>query len=184
MSYAESLAVLIDAVVDADQDAAQVAYARLPAFSGVRLKRATVTRAQRRATFECDRYQCRYCGCKLVLSDVLAVLAEIDAQRYPWQRNWRVGAIHPAFPCSMATVDHVRPVGLGGGNEPNNLVTACWPCNHSKLDGEVASPLVDSADPHWCGLTDRYRALWDRAGRPNQFRASVEFYTAPREWAG
>lgn len=30
------------------------------------------------------------------------------------------------------TLDHVRPVELGGGNAASNLVTACWRCNSSK----------------------------------------------------
>lgn len=28
-----------------------------------------------------------------------------------------------------ATVDHVKPISLGGGNEPENLVAACSRCN-------------------------------------------------------
>jgi 5-methylcytosine-specific restriction endonuclease McrA len=30
------------------------------------------------------------------------------------------------------TVDHVIPVGRGGGSSPENLVPACWPCNRLK----------------------------------------------------
>ncbi len=29
-------------------------------------------------------------------------------------------------------IDHVVPVSLGGGDEPENLCVACAPCNHSK----------------------------------------------------
>ena len=29
----------------------------------------------------------------------------------------------------LATVDHVRPLGKGGLNSFDNLVTACWECN-------------------------------------------------------
>lgn len=31
-------------------------------------------------------------------------------------------------------VDHVIPVSRGGGNDLENLVAACWECNHEKLD--------------------------------------------------
>lgn len=177
MSYADPLAVLIDALVHADGDAVDAAYAALPTLDAARVTRTTISNRQRRDTFERDHYQCLYCGSKLILSDVLALLAVIDPQRYPWHRSWRVGTIHPAFPSSIATVDHVRPVVLGGGNEPDNLVTACWPCNHRKLDFDVAQPLVDPADGAWRGLTDRYRALWERAGNPEKFRWSVEFFS-------
>jgi hypothetical protein len=30
--------------------------------------------------------------------------------------------------------DHVIPVSVGGSHEPNNLVTACFPCNRKKRD--------------------------------------------------
>lgn len=44
------------------------------------------------------------------------------------------------------TVDHVIPVALGGGDEPNNLVTACKPCNDGKSSTNPDSPLVEDVD--------------------------------------
>jgi hypothetical protein len=67
------------------------------------------------------------------------------------------------------TVDHVLPEVFGGGSEPDNLVKACWPCNHCKFD--FTQPLVDPADGSWCGLTDRCRALW---GAPTSPKSSGE----------
>ena len=44
-----------------------------------------------------------------------------------------------------ATIDHVTPKCLGGGDQPANLVTACQPCNTRK-DGRTpkgaAMPLL------------------------------------------
>lgn len=37
-----------------------------------------------------------------------------------------------------ATVDHVHPRSLGGGNEPENLVSACRSCNSAKSDTPIA----------------------------------------------
>lgn len=37
----------------------------------------------------------------------------------------------------MATVDHVVPRSLGGGNEWENLVAACWACNMGRGNGDA-----------------------------------------------
>lgn len=44
------------------------------------------------------------------------------------------------------TVDHVIPVTLGGGDEPNNLVTACVDCNAGKSSVPADAALVDDVD--------------------------------------
>jgi len=36
-------------------------------------------------------------------------------------------------------VDHVKPRSKGGKTVPENLITACWPCNSGKSDTEVWS---------------------------------------------
>jgi hypothetical protein len=62
MSYADPLAVLIDAVVHADDDAVEAACAALPTLEVTRVQRTTITNRQQRDTFERDSYQCRYAG--------------------------------------------------------------------------------------------------------------------------
>lgn len=39
-------------------------------------------------------------------------------------------------------VDHVTPVALGGGDTPDNLVTACEPCNSGKSSATIDSATV------------------------------------------
>jgi hypothetical protein len=43
---------------------------------------------------------------------------------------------HP--PAVILHVDHIHPVALGGGNEIDNLVTACEPCNLGKSARSLA----------------------------------------------
>ena len=38
-------------------------------------------------------------------------------------------------------VDHVNPVANGGENDIDNLVTACWECNHGKGKVELSSDI-------------------------------------------
>lgn len=45
-------------------------------------------------------------------------------------------------PDVVLTVDHVVPVALGGGDGPENLVTACKDCNAGKSSSNPDAPLV------------------------------------------
>lgn len=49
-------------------------------------------------------------------------------------------------PDATLTVDHVIPVALGGGDEPNNLVTACTDCNSGKSSMPGDAPIVEDVD--------------------------------------
>lgn len=49
-------------------------------------------------------------------------------------------------PDATLTVDHVIPVTLGGGDEPNNLVTACRDCNAGKSSSSADQALVEDVD--------------------------------------
>jgi hypothetical protein len=46
-------------------------------------------------------------------------------------------------PNASLTVDHVTPVALGGTDSPNNLVTACQPCNNGKSSIPADAAVVD-----------------------------------------
>lgn len=47
-----------------------------------------------------------------------------------------------AAPDVALTVDHVKPISLGGGDDPSNLVTACSQCNSGKASVAPDSPMV------------------------------------------
>jgi hypothetical protein len=62
------------------------------------------------------------------------------------------GATAPDVPL---TVDHVKPVALGGSDDPTNLVTACKDCNAGKSSATPDHTLVDDV------RTDA--ELWEKA---------------------
>lgn len=49
-------------------------------------------------------------------------------------------------PDATLTVDHVVAITLGGGDEPNNLVTACNDCNAGKSSIAIDSSTVEDVD--------------------------------------
>lgn len=51
------------------------------------------------------------------------------------------GATAPSVPLR---IDHVVPIALGGTDTPDNLVTACEPCNSGKTSTSPDAPLVNN----------------------------------------
>ena len=117
-----------------------------------------------------DRFHCRYCGCRVIPTQVMRLVSEIFPDAFPYHPNWKGGQTHPAITSRSATLDHLLAWTLGGTNDPENLVCACWICNRVKGDltldqlGWELRPI--SADPDWDGLTRYYRQLWELAGSP------------------
>lgn len=63
-----------------------------------------------------------------------------------------------AAPDAKITIDHVLPEALGGTDTPDNLVTACDPCNSGKTSTTPGAPLVaDVAEDalRWAGAMAR-----------------------------
>jgi len=117
-----------------------------------------------------DRYHCRYCGERVVLTAVMRLVSRLYPELFPYHRNWKADSTHPAFVSRSATLDHIEPIADGGDPvDPANLATACWNCNRRKGDlrlDELGWTLVEPSDPHWRGLTDLFHPLWQAAGSP------------------
>jgi 5-methylcytosine-specific restriction endonuclease McrA len=117
-----------------------------------------------------DRFRCRYCGCRVIPTQVMRLISHFFPEDFPYHPNWKGGETHPAIVARSATLDHVVPWRAGGTNYPENLACACWICNRTKGDllldqlGWRLLPVSDNAD--WDGLTRYYRPLWELAGRP------------------
>lgn len=117
-----------------------------------------------------DRFHCRYCGCRVIPTQVMRLISAIFPDDFPYHPNWKGGQTHPAIASRSATLDHVESWALGGTNELENLVCACWICNRVKGDltlqqlGWELKPIP--VDVEWDGLTSYYRRLWEFAGSP------------------
>lgn len=44
----------------------------------------------------------------------------------------RMSRRYGPFPANMATLDHIVPRGKGGRDHSDNLVLACYACNHER----------------------------------------------------
>lgn len=57
-------------------------------------------------------------------------LSDPELRRTVFERDGRKCVLCPSV--EFLTVDHIKPVALGGGNELSNLQTLCLRCNSSK----------------------------------------------------
>ena len=71
-------------------------------------RRKTISKSLREMVFKKTNGRCGYCG------DVLMTIPS---------RRWHI--------------DHMHPLSRSGGNEIDNLIAACFPCNNLKHNGTV-----------------------------------------------
>lgn len=92
-----------------------------------------------------DHFLCRYCGGKTIVTPVMELLGALYPEAFPFQSSgWKAGVTHPAIISRSPAIDHVLPVAYGGGNDPDNLVTACNACNTIKSDFTLEDAGVDA----------------------------------------
>ena len=113
------------------------------------------TSAETRALYLRDGWRCRFCGCRVVSNRARSAMRACIPGAIPWGES---EGYHGAFFALTASVDHVLPHSAGGGNEPQNLVTACWSCQFGRgaytieefglSDPRFRPPVVDG----WDGL--------------------------------
>jgi hypothetical protein len=117
--------------------------------------------ADQRAMYARDGWRCRFCGCRVVAEKARRAMRNQVPDAIPWSE---AEGFHAAFYALSGSVDHVLPHSAGGGNDLDNIVTACWPCQFGRsawlieevglIDPRSRPPVVDS----WDGLTRVLRA--------------------------
>ena len=103
-------------------------YTPVPRESRPRMPGAALTRE----IFARDGYRCRYCGTPVVLREARKVFVALIPEAARWGR--RNAELHCAFNALHGSIDHVLPFKRGGDNDPDNLVTACGPCQFGRND--------------------------------------------------
>ena len=103
-----------------------------------------------------DGFTDRYFGDALVFPGTLRALAVLLGEAFPYHRNWKQSATHPAFWELYPTIDHVVPVARGGADDDSNIVTTSMLHNSAKANWlleELRWPLERAPIiPAWDGL--------------------------------
>lgn len=63
------------------------------------------------------------------------------------------------FPRNSLTLDHVRPLSLGGRTEWCNIVAACMPCNSLKGNKMIMRPVSTPHEPDYYELVAKRKQL-------------------------
>ncbi|HEU0229344.1 MAG TPA: hypothetical protein VFR20_02120 [Burkholderiaceae bacterium] len=79
-----------------------------------------------------DGFIDRYKGTNLIFPPVLRLLSHYLPDDFPYHRNWKVDATHPAYWELLPTIDHVVPVARGGQDAEPNCVSCSMLTNSIK----------------------------------------------------
>ncbi len=168
--YPNELERLVKALLEEGRAAAEELMAPIAYLKCKVDRRTDPSEAIIASIYRRDRFHCRYCGCRVIPTQIMRLISELFPEEFPYHPNWKGGETHPAIPSRSATLDHVVPWSGGGTNALDNLVCACWICNRIKGDlmleqlGWTLLPIETKTA--WDGLARHYRALWELAGKP------------------
>lgn len=118
-----------------------------------RMPRAAVTRD----ILIRDGFRCRFCEAKVIVKQAQRVFAKVLPDAVRWGRTNEEK--HFGLSILTASIDHILPFKRGGTNDPDNLVTACGPCQFGRNqwlleEVEIEDPrFYEPVNDHWDGLS-------------------------------
>jgi len=101
---------------------------------------------------ERDGWHCRFCSTRVIDPRARRRFSLLLPDAMRWGST---NLSKHACLAVLASPDHVLPRGWGGSNDLDNLVTACWPCQFSRMEVRIEE----------CGISDPR----DRAPIKNQW---------------
>ncbi len=118
----------------------------------------------------------RFCGCRVVLKQARDRMRTSLPGAIPWSGE----GYHAAFHALTATLDHVVPHADGGGNDADNIVTTCWPCNFGRGGYSLAEfGLIDPRlHPAVVNAWDGLGRLEAASGRPRDKTSSDAWFAS------
>ena len=108
-----------------------------------------------RQVLQRDCFHCRFCGIRVIVPAARKRIAKL----LPGIMKWGDGNLgkHSCM-VLQASPDHVLPKSWGGSNEMSNLVTACYPCQFSRMECRISDCQINNpfhrppVEDGWDGL--------------------------------
>jgi hypothetical protein len=168
--YVDHIGTAIRALIEDGRTAAELQLAAIAYTPREIEARSAVPMRVVAQVFKRDKFCCRYCGQRTIITPIMELLGGLFPDLFPFHPNWKGGATHPAIMLISPVVDHLNPGAWSGAwSDLDNLRTSCWPCNQRKGDltlEQLSWQELAIAHADWDGLTNSYVALWTFAGCP------------------
>jgi hypothetical protein len=101
-------------------------------FTPVKRDTRTYTVQEMIEQFYRDGFVDRYSGERLINPGMLRVMSEKLPDVFPYQAHWKTEECHMAYWDFQPTVDHVKPIALGGKDQADNWASTSMVNNSSK----------------------------------------------------
>jgi 5-methylcytosine-specific restriction endonuclease McrA len=112
------------------------------------------TKSEKQILLARDGHHCRFCGIPVIRTEVRQRMNRDYSAALPWGRTNREQ--HAAFQELWVQYDHLVPHARGGGNDLNNIVITCGPCNFGRMERTLEE--VGLIDPR---TRPPVRSSWD-----------------------
>lgn len=100
------------------------------------------TSVESKSIFARDGYRCRFCQSRIVVKDAHKIFAKFLPEQ---ARKGRTNEDnHFGISTLTGSIDHLLPYSRGGGNELENLVTACGPCQFGRNQWTLEEVQIES----------------------------------------
>ena len=120
----------------------------------LRVKIRMPSAMERNLLHDRDGFHCRFCGIPVIRKEIRVKIAKAYPKALLWGR--RNPEQHAAFQAMWLQYDHLLPHARGGGNNLENIVITCAPCNYGRADALLEE--VSLFDPRG---RDPVCSLWD-----------------------
>jgi hypothetical protein len=135
-------------------------------FDNIDVKVRKYTEKQKIKIFFRDGFIDRYNGNQLLNPGVLKVFSVYYPKEFPYHKNWKMDETHRAYWELLPTIDHIKPISIGGEDSEYNLVTTSMINNSIKsnwtlkeLGWELISP---GSIKEWDGLTSIFISIIEK----------------------
>lgn len=129
-------------------------------FDNIDVKVRKYTEKQKIKIFFRDGFIDRYNGNQLLNPGVLKVFSVYYPKEFPYHKNWKMDETHRAYWELLPTIDHIKPISIGGEDSEYNLVTTSMINNSIKSNWtlkELGWKLIDEGNiKEWDGLTGTF----------------------------
>lgn len=121
-----------------------------------RIKSRMPSKVEKQAIRYRDGFHCRFCRVHVIRKEVRQALKSLYPEAVSWGR--KNVEQHSALQAMWLQYDHVLPHSYGGGNEIENVVITCAPCNFGRMEylveeiGLIDPRLREPEASDWDGL--------------------------------